>query len=197
MAAMASSIFDEDGLLLKYKYQTLATNMILGSMFAVLLLIFATQNGTRNLHTPYSTKLKQNPSELLATRENKSYLIFQIGFNKAGTSALRDFFSLNGINACHFDAFQLPLSQNMYAQQMKNKSVLAPFLRNNSMHFQYYGDFGVYIQQNQVEDILFLNTSYQEGQYRTWYELLTHQYPEYEKLFILNIRNVNNWIMIR
>ena len=183
----------------KFQSYTSLSVLLLTFFSSVALLLYLMQDDDGNIvRYLYYQRLKQKQNLMpKVTRLNQSYLIFQIGFNKAGTSALSEFFSANGIEACHYDAFHLPLSENMFDQQMSNKSVLQPFLRNNSMYFQYYGDFGVFIQQSQIEDILFLNSSYQEGQSRTWYELLERQYPEYEKLFILNIRNVNNWIKSR
>eukprot|EP01083_Nonionella_stella_P267092 902631_1 len=151
--------------------------------------IFEPQTST-NMHT----------NDSLVSTKNKPKLIFQIGFNKCGTTTLFQFFLLNSIPSMHFNwrpksdsQFRGTLSQNMFDQYLQNKPLLERFINDTV----FYADFGVYIQPNQDDDILFLNESYQIGAYRTWYKILNEQYPEYEKLFILNIRNVNNWLRSR
>ena len=82
---------------------------------------------------------------------------------------------------------------------MNRKPVLSDFI-NKNVRITSYSDFGVYISDDNTKDILFLNDSYKMdkyGTYRTWYELLNNQYNEYDKLYILNIRNVNHWLKSR
>ena len=139
-------------------------------------------NITSNFHLPYIQQINE-------------LLIFQIGFNKCGTTTLADLFEANGIRSMHFtwklSGRDKDLSKKMFDSHLHNRPILW------KLNSTYFGDFGVFATNLQDGDILFLNDNYKVGEYRTWYEILDNQYLEYTKLYILNIRNVNEWIKSR
>ena len=122
------------------------------------------------------------------------YLIFQIGFNKAGTTSLYQFFKQNGIASIHFSPpkqeHTQTLSHIMFEQYINNKTILSHQLL---CPYQYFGDFDVYIHNEEHGfHIKFLNDSYQFGKYKHWFQVLNDEYPK--SLYILNIRPIKHWI---
>ena len=124
--------------------------------------------------------------------------IFQIGFNKCGTRSMQRFLQSNGISSLHhwisneewhhnhtFSDPQL-LSVKMFDQYINNASLLDDLL----LDYTYFGDFGVYLQQYQDHDIIFVNKSAV-----AYYKVLLQHFPN--SVYILNIRNVNNWLRSR
>eukprot|EP01084_Bolivina_argentea_P309955 536198_1 len=82
------------------------------------------------------------------------------------------------------------LSSVMATRYKKNIHVLPPKYEEKLV---FISDFGPFIQTtDKWHDITFLNNSNDTS---VWYKVLLQQYPNSK--FILNIRNVNNWIKSR
>ena len=125
------------------------------------------------------------------------FYIFQIGFNKAGTTSLYQFFIHNNIPSISYKINQSnieepQLSDIMYYQYYNNnKSNILPF---NGTKFMYYGDFGEYLINGSHDfDILCIENN---RNCIPWYKILLNKYPN-NSIFILNIRNINNWLKSR
>ena len=59
--------------------------------------------------------------------------VFQIGFNKCGTSTLHRFFELNGFRSVHWD--RGTLAQRLYRNLTEGKSLIAGY-----EHFETFAD---------------------------------------------------------
>ena len=127
----------------------------------------------------------------------KKCLIFQIGFNKCGTSTIHKFFEKNNIQAIHHGSKKgSKVCANMFRQYKKNKPLFSEYVDQ----YVAFSDFGVYTSPNNATDILFLNNEYKESkndQERTWLQVIHKQYEEFQKIYILNIRDVNHWLKSR
>ncbi len=151
------------------------------------------------------TILKKKSSNLTLLNNIKNYnsdkspfnfFIFQIGYEKCGTKALFDFFKRNNISSFHYgDKFKnkkILLRNYMLDNYKNNKPVLGELINK----FMFFSDFKVYIDSSTIDtSVKFLNKEYKFGMYKTWYEVLTKQYPNSK--YILNIRPVNNWLKSR
>ena len=104
----------------------------------------------------------------------KNSKIFIIGFNKTGTTSLHNFFQLNNIKSIHFDNCRL-------ARRIK---------KNFNENKQLLKDYPKYIVFSDMEDYKKLNYAHVE-----YFKELYYQYPDSK--FILNIRNIDNWIKSR
>lgn len=108
--------------------------------------------------------------------------IFQIGFNKCGTTSLYDLFSEYTnpkIKCVHWDYGKLALS-------IKNN------LNQNIAALSSYEDFVFFSDMESY--------SFSDGQYRydflfKYFDVLDNQYPKSK--FILNTRDINKWIISR
>ena len=129
------------------------------------------------------------------------YLIFQIGFNKCGTTSLLQLFKKNNIKSIHYFHYQLHLK--MRKRYINKELILSDF---QPFGYKFYADFSVYIYDEQLELILplttFNRTKYMLSKpdlYMTFYNAFYNDYPEtdYNLFFILNIRNVNHWLKSR
>lgn len=100
--------------------------------------------------------------------------IFVIGFNKTGTTTLHNYFSRNNIPSIHWD-------QGKIAKKMKD---------NFNKGLKILCGYENFIVFSDMEDILNLNYAH-----ITYFKELDKDYPESK--FILNIRNVDNWIRSR
>jgi len=100
-------------------------------------------------------------------------VIFQIGFNKCGTTSIHQFFLNNGIRSVHWEGGKIA------DEIIKNQSTENPLGIYSS--FEAFTDF--------------------ENPYKNYYPHLTHyklldeKYPN--SIFILNKRNVDDWIISR
>ena len=139
-------------------------------------------------NSSYSTYITSNNLII-----NLPLLIFQIGFNKCGTTSLFRLFQNNNISGLHW--YHGYLYKKMFKRYLNHEPVLTDFI-NNYTYYTYYSDFGTYIYNeifqtnNEYEAKLFIN---KPDIGTTWYQILCNDYPEqeYNKFFILNIRNVN------
>ena len=102
--------------------------------------------------------------------------IFIIGFNKTGTRTLHNYFQKNSIPSIHYDNGRL-------ANEIKYN------FENNKKLLNGYDKFTVF---SDMENILGKDLNYAHIEYFTEME---KQYPSAK--FILNIRDVNNWIKSR
>lgn len=119
-------------------------------------------------------KLK-NKTTLPFTNNNKK--IFIIGFNKTGTSTLHNYFIKNSIPSIHWDNGKIA-TKIEYNYEHNNK------LLTGYEKYIVFSDMENYIYD---EDIIYA--------YVTYFKEMDRQYPESK--FILNIRNVDNWIKSR
>ena len=133
------------------------------------------------------------------------FRIFQIGFHRAGTRSLYEFFTSNSYGSAHYQCkYDCSLDVNN-----KQKCDLLPCFRIMIDNYQnskllldglcheyvYYGDFGIspeistYLQYDIQFDIL-------HDKYKNfWFEILDKQYLCSK--FILNIRPLNDWLLSR
>jgi hypothetical protein len=103
--------------------------------------------------------------------------IFQIGFNRCGTLCLYNFFISNKIPSIHWDNGNLSLTIK------RNKEQNRPLLSGYE-YYQFFSDM-----EHFDEDMgVFYSHVY-------YYSLLDKQYPNSK--FILNTRDVDNWIKSR
>lgn len=113
---------------------------------------------------------------------NLKYKIFQIGFNRCGTTSLYNFFKNNCINnlkCIHWDNGNL--AKSIYNNINNNQECLH---QTKYLQYNFISDMEAKIN-DQVYYFAFLYT----------YQLLDQQYPDSK--FILNTRNKENWINSR
>jgi hypothetical protein len=103
--------------------------------------------------------------------------IFQIGFNRCGTLCFYHFFKNNGIPSVHWDNGFLSLTMK------KNHDQNEPLLKGYE-HYIFFSDME-HFDKN-------IGVYYSHIRF---YRLLDEQYPKSK--FILNTRNVKNWIESR
>lgn len=103
--------------------------------------------------------------------------IFQIGFNKGGTRSMCAYFRKNGINSVHYSCNGHCIAIKM----MSNLSSRLPILDGIDNH-QFYSDMEYVAEDEIIEGYAFFK------------ELDLH-YPN--SIFILNLRNKNNWLKSR
>lgn len=112
---------------------------------------------------------------------NTNYKIFVIGFNKTGTRTIHHFFDKNNIKSIHWD-------QGKIARTIKYNFDLNQ--NNNNCNVTLLGEYDKYTVLCDMEDIeqdIYANELY--------FKHLAHDYPNSK--FILNIRNIENWIQSR
>lgn len=139
-------------------------------------------------------KYKDNINKFPVFKFSKSkfpFLIFQIGFNKCGTTSLYEFFNLNQIPGIHWMVKKKRLANIMFDNYMNNKLVLGKLPIKK---FMYFGDFEVFIKDGYF-NFNFLNITFKYGAYREWYKILNIEYPNSK--YILNIRNYQHWLNSR
>lgn len=103
--------------------------------------------------------------------------IFQIGFNKCGTKFLTQLFQLNGLATAHWERGEL--ARNIYSAKINGCSPLTP-----------WGDVAFFSDMECVH-----NTNEPMIEAFKEFEYLDSCFPEAK--FILNIRNVDDWIVSR
>ena len=112
-----------------------------------------------------------NSIETLSTRPK----IFQIGFNRCGTTSIHRLFQAGGLRSVHHDYGRLAL-------------VMDDNLRNSRHILAGYEDFDAY------SDMEFLRPPLHIEGFKLYEEIL-RQVPD--ALFILNVRDVDRWIASR
>lgn len=103
--------------------------------------------------------------------------VFQIGFNKCGTTTIADFFAMNGVPTIHHDGGALPISID------RNFKAGRPLLSSRYAKILVFTDMEVVYKEPQV------NAGAQ------YFKELDKQYPGSK--FILNIRDKNRWLKSR
>ena len=104
--------------------------------------------------------------------------IFQIGFNRCATTSLFYFFNKNGVPSYHFRGLN---GKNLAKIMKRNADKGSPVLTGTDDKI-FFSDMEDFVPQR-----LFA--------YAEYYKLLDQQYPD--SRFILNIRNVDDWIESR
>jgi hypothetical protein len=122
----------------------------------------------------YIEKWGGKPREETIPEEKKYNKIFQIGFNKCGTTSIHKFFNSNGLKSIHWDG---SFMAKKIDQNHKNG---LPLLTG-------YEEYDCYTDMESSDDDIFI--------YLTHYEELDKQYPNSK--FILNVRNIDKWIISR
>lgn len=144
---------------------------------------------------------KDNSNKIIPFR------IFQIGFHRAGTRSLFEFFTSNSYGSAHYQCkYNCSLDINNNKQicdhlppcfriMIQNYRTSKLLLDGLCHEYVYYGDFGISPQINTYlpYDIQFdiLHDKYKDF----WFEILDKQYSCSK--FILNIRPLNNWLLSR
>lgn len=108
--------------------------------------------------------------------------IFQIGFNKCGTVSLWNVFhNYSNINAIHWDSGYL--AQKIYNNIYSDTNLPLDSYEN----YIYFGDMECFIKDG--NDIKYIQI------YKDFFDILDINYSN--SLFILNTRNIDNWIHSR
>jgi hypothetical protein len=100
--------------------------------------------------------------------------IFQIGFNRCGTRSLCSFFEQNDLKSIHFDKGNI--AKTIYKNSRINKPLLSE-----------YEDYDF------ISDMEFVSNEMIIPGYKYFIKLN----EQYDSVFILNIRNINDWINSR
>jgi hypothetical protein len=122
----------------------------------------------------YIQKWGGEPTNETIFTPKKFNKIFQIGFNKCGTTSIHKFFVANDLESIHWgDSF---LAKQIVQNVKENKNPLFK-----------YENYDCYTDMESSDDNIFI--------YLTHYKLLDKKYPGSK--FILNIRDVEKWIESR
>ncbi len=114
----------------------------------------------------------------LGSAANPPFKIFQIGFNKVGTTTLTDFFNRNGIPSVHWDEGKLAYSIH-----------INHFLKRPLLNAEYLDQYVAFFDMNSVR----VTPPIEVGV--MYYKELDRQYPGSK--FILNIRDKDAWLRSR
>ena len=143
-------------------------------------------------------------------KQEFDFLIFQIGFNKAGTTSLFKFMAANDVPSihntpCRFHVTQiwersnyLYLNQYMLDNLRKNgTNVVLP--SECTDYYQFYSDFGneiggpLHMLKQTVRCKVDVINNKQYNEYmKPWYPVLVERHQNSK--FIVNIRNINSWL---
>jgi len=105
-------------------------------------------------------------------KKETPYPIFQIGFNKCGTTSLHDFFVKNGYASHHWDNGKIAKT---IKENLNSNNILKSYSKNS-----FFCDI------EYVDELIFAQNYFKE---------LSQCYPPAK--FILNIRDKNKWIKSR
>jgi hypothetical protein len=119
----------------------------------------------------YEDKWGGNPTNETIFLPKKFNKIFQIGFNKCGTTSLHKFFKANDLKSIHWG--DAKLAKKIVENHKLNKPILSE-----------YEDYDCYTDMESSDDNIFI--------YLTHFKELDKQYPNSK--FILNVRDVDLWI---
>ena len=117
--------------------------------------------------------------------------IFQIGFNKCGTASLYHFFKDNGFKSVHWRWGDKNNYKYVALEMKRNYENNHPLLEGME-EFDFYSDMESHLDgfDNEGDDYFPCVHAYID-----YFKEIDRQYPNSK--FILNIRNVNNWIESR
>jgi hypothetical protein len=110
----------------------------------------------------------------IVTEERNFNKIFQIGFNKCGTTSIHEFFKKNGLNSVHWDRGYL--ARTIKSSIEKNRDILFG-----------YDKYDCFTDMEDTLNDIFIYTKY--------YKELDKQYPNSK--FILNLRPLDKWLRSR
>ena len=110
--------------------------------------------------------------------------IFVIGFNKTGTRTIHNFFEKNGILSIHWDYNKLVDTFEKNIKENKKLLTNGIYYKNNKEYT--YDEIIVFSDITKITE---------NKDPKDYYKLLDQQYPNSK--FILNIRNVDDWIRSR
>ena len=112
---------------------------------------------------------------------SEKLLIFQIGFNKCGTTSLYEFFKHNGVSSIHHGGNGGKLATSMFANHKLGRKLISPEYKDISF----------------FSDMECINEKVKEPLYvaQNLFRKLAKQYPK--SYFLLNIRDRDNWIKSR
>ena len=105
-------------------------------------------------------------------KKETPYPIFQIGFNKCGTTSLHDFFVKNGYISHHWNNGKIA---STIKENLNSKNILKDYNEN-----------GFFCDMEHIDELIFAHNYFKE---------LNRCYPSAK--FILNIRDKNKWIQSR
>jgi hypothetical protein len=112
--------------------------------------------------------------------ENKSFnKIFQIGFNKCGTLSIHNFFLDNGLKSIHWD--ESKLAETIDKNFKSNKKILLE-----------YEEYDCFTDMENLDPSMDKVSIYSHVRYFKQFDI---QYPN--SIFILNQRNIDDWILSR
>ena len=126
------------------------------------------------LRDGFGEKIQSSSWLISDSKINNQNKIFIIGFNKSGTRSLHNFFDKNNIPSIHWDEGKIALNIE------KN-------IKNNNLIMSDYKKYTVFSDIEYYQD---LNYSHMKH-----FKIMNEQYPSSK--FILNIRNIDNWIESR
>jgi len=112
--------------------------------------------------------------------------IFQIGFNKCGTTSLCQYFLQNKVSSIHWEAKILNESRRIAQEMYNNIQLQNRILKGLDDHFVFFSD---------MEDFIKINNQERMFSGYTLFNKLYEQYPDSK--FIFNTRNVEDWISSR
>ena len=143
-------------------------------------------------------------------KQNFDFLIFQIGFNKCGTTSLYNFMVLNNISSIHntpckydmhkiFERTDYFYLNKLMIDNLRNDEIDLVLPSECTDYYQFYSDFGneisgeYYILKRTVLERMDLMDNHIYNVYiKSWYPILSEQFKNSK--FILNIRNINTWL---
>ena len=109
--------------------------------------------------------------------------IFQIGFNKCGTTSMYEYFLENNINSIHWrDENNVYIANKMYNNIKKQSHIL----KGLDGRFVFFSD---------MERFIKINNELKMYHGYTHFKILHEQYPGSK--FIFNTRNVEDWLLSR
>lgn len=124
----------------------------------------------------YFTDINIIQNKMNKCKSRNFYKIFQIGFNKCGTTSINDFLNKNGINSVHYKYEEEEIAMLMINNYNHKRKLLTGLEQ-----------FSAFTDMESVNNNVFI--------YLTHYKELDKQYPNSK--FLLNIRNINDWIVSR
>ena len=183
---------------------------------------------SKSIQTPSKNKNKQNTNRIDHCNECypsskkgiKRKMIFQIGFQRAGTTTIYKLFLQSGYAAIH-TGYKTGFVSKMMNENFnkRNKHLLNNLCKISSVYTKdkggkvnmdkfidgyeyvnYFGDFGIASLEESGCDIY--GRAFQRQYHLThfnltkWYQIIDKQYGNCS-LFILNIRNVDHWLKSR
>lgn len=108
--------------------------------------------------------------------------VFQIGFNRCGTTSIYNFFKTNtNLKCLHYEGGRIAF------QMLQNQIEQRPLLEGKYQSHNVFTDMQAFVSAKGKTYLLLAHTEY--------YKTLDHQYPNSK--FILNTRDIEKWIESR